>query len=66
MLTNETLETLKTRRSCRAYKPDQITEALRTRPEIEDLASLYHIRQCVFLIGRVVDFAATQEASLKL
>ena len=27
MLTNETLETLKTRRSCRAYKPDQITEA---------------------------------------
>ena len=27
MMTNETLETLKTRRSCRAYKPDQITEA---------------------------------------
>ena len=27
MLTNETLHTLETRRSCRAYKPDQITEA---------------------------------------
>ena len=27
MMTNEPLETLKTRRSCRAYKPDQITEA---------------------------------------
>lgn len=25
-MTNETLETLKNRRSCRAYKPDQITE----------------------------------------
>lgn len=25
-MTNETLETLKSRRSCRAYKPDQITE----------------------------------------
>lgn len=46
--------------------PDQITEALRTRPQIEHLASLYHNRQSVFFIGRGVDYAATQEASLKL
>lgn len=26
-MTNETLQTLKTRRSCRAYKPEQITDA---------------------------------------
>ena len=27
MMTNDTLDTLKSRRSCRAYKPEQITEA---------------------------------------
>ena len=26
MIKNETLETLKTRRSCRAYKPEMITD----------------------------------------
>ena len=46
--------------------PDQITEALRNRSQIEHLASLYHNRQSVFFIGRGVDYAATQEASLKL
>ena len=25
-MTNETLETIKSRRSCRAYKPEQITD----------------------------------------
>ena len=34
-MTNETLHTLETRRSCRAYKPEQITK--------EELLSLIHI-----------------------
>lgn len=46
--------------------PEQITEALRTRPQIQYLASLYSNRQSVFFIGRGVDYAAAQEASLKL
>ena len=46
--------------------PDLIGEALRTRPQIQYLASLYSNRQSVFFIGRGVDYAAAQEASLKL
>ena len=46
--------------------PELITEALRTRPQIQYLASLYSNRQSVFFIGRGVDYAAAQEASLKL
>lgn len=46
--------------------PELINEALRTRPQIQYLASLYSNRQSVFFIGRGVDYAAAQEASLKL
>lgn len=49
-----------------ASLPQQIEKTLECRSQMQHLASLYANRQSVFFIGRGVDYAAGQEASLKL
>ena len=46
--------------------PEQIEKTLECRSQMQHLASLYANRQSVFFIGRGMDHAAGQEASLKL
>ncbi|MDO4372272.1 MAG: glutamine--fructose-6-phosphate transaminase (isomerizing) [Clostridia bacterium] len=46
--------------------PEQIEKTLECRSQMQHLASLYANRQSVFFIGRGMDYAAGQEASLKL
>ena len=46
--------------------PKLVEQALSVREQIQYLASVYSNRQNTFFIGRGVDFAAAQEASLKL
>lgn len=67
-LARGTLTEKQAREYCRQVNqlPELIQQALRTRPQIQYLASLYSNRQSVFFIGRGVDYAAAQEASLKL
>ncbi len=49
-----------------AALPEQIEKTLECRSQMQHLASLYANRQSVFFIGRGMDHAAGQEASLKL
>ncbi len=49
-----------------AALPEQIEKTLECRSQMQHLASLYANRQSVFFIGRGMDYAAGQEASLKL
>ena len=49
-----------------ASLPELIEETLKLRPQIQKLASLYYNRNDMFYIGRGIDCAAAQEASLKL
>lgn len=67
-LARGTLTEKEAREYCRQVNqlPELIQQALRARPQIQYLASLYSNRQSVFFIGRGVDYAAAQEASLKL
>ncbi len=67
-LARGTLAEKEAREYCRQVNqlPELIQQALRARPQIRYLASLYSNRQSVFFIGRGVDYAAAQEASLKL
>lgn len=46
--------------------PDLVKEALGTQKEIQYLASKFSNKQSAFFLGRGIDFAAAQEASLKL
>ena len=46
--------------------PTKIEELLNTREQMDELAKQYADRQSTFFIGRGVDYAAAQEASLKL
>ena len=46
--------------------PGKIETMLETREEMSRIARLYSDRQSTFFIGRGVDYAAAQEASLKL
>ena len=48
-----------------AALPEQIEKTLECRSQMQHLASLYANRQSVFFIGRGMDHAAGQEASLK-
>ena len=59
-MTNETLETIKSRRSCRAYKPEQITdEELNAVLEAGTYAASAMGRQSAKIV--VVQDAATRE-----
>ncbi len=49
-----------------AALPEQIEKTLECRSQMQHLASLYANRQSIFFIGRGMDYAAGQEASLKL
>ncbi|MBQ7623767.1 MAG: glutamine--fructose-6-phosphate transaminase (isomerizing) [Clostridia bacterium] len=49
-----------------ARLPELIEEDLKLREQLQKLASLYYNRDHMFYIGRGVDCAAAQEASLKL
>ena len=49
-----------------AQLPELLEKTLECQTEMGHLASLYANRQSVFFIGRGIDFAAGQEASLKL
>lgn len=49
-----------------ARLPELITQTLECREQMQHLASLYYNHQSTFFIGRGIDFAAAQEASLKL
>jgi len=50
-----------------AALPGKITEVLDTRAEeVKALAAMYHKTEDCFFIGRGIDFAGVQEASLKL
>ena len=49
-----------------AALPQLIEKCLETRSEMQYLSSLYSNRQHAFFLGRGIDFAAAQEASLKL
>lgn len=46
--------------------PELVEEALKTQQQIQYLASVYANRASTFFIGRGIDCAAAQEASLKL
>ena len=46
--------------------PDKIETLLKTREQMSELARLYSDREDTFFLGRGVDYAAAQEASLKL
>lgn len=46
--------------------PELVGEALKTQEQIQYLASIFSNRASTFFIGRGIDFAAAQEASLKL
>lgn len=46
--------------------PDLIDEVIKTREQVQYLASIYSNRSSTFFIGRGIDYAAAQEASLKL
>jgi len=46
--------------------PELIGQTLETREQMQYLASVYANRQSTFFIGRGIDYAAAQEASLKL
>ena len=46
--------------------PDLIEEVIGTKEKVQYLASIYSNRSSTFFIGRGIDFAAAQEASLKL
>ncbi len=63
-----TLSEEQARALCRevAALPEQIEKTLECRSQMQHLASLYANRQSVFFIGRGMDYAAGQEASLKL
>ena len=63
-----TLSEGQARALCRevAALPEQIEKTLECRSQMQHLASLYANRQSVFFIGRGMDYAAGQEASLKL
>ena len=67
-LAKGTLEQGAAKALCRqvAALPGQIEETLALRAQMQHLASLYSNRQSVFFIGRGIDYAAGQEASLKL
>ena len=49
-----------------AALPEQIEEVLKLREQLQHLASVYHNRNNMFFLGRGIDCAAAQEASLKL
>ena len=49
-----------------AALPEQIEEVLKLREQLQHLASAYHNRNNMFFLGRGIDCAAAQEASLKL
>ena len=49
-MTNETLETIKSRRSCRAYKPEQITD--------EELNAVLEAGTTIFALWRPMALAA--------
>ena len=49
-----------------ARLPELIEETLKCREQMQHLASLYYNHQSTFFIGRGIDYAAAQEASLKL
>ena len=63
-----TVSAAQARAICRevADLPEQIEKTLECRSQMQHLASLYANRQSVFFIGRGMDYAAGQEASLKL
>lgn len=67
-LVRGTLSEERVRELCRevASLPEQIQQTLECRSQLQHLASLYANRQSVFFIGRGMDYAAGQEASLKL
>lgn len=67
-LVRGTLSCERVRELCRevASLPEQIQQTLECRSQLQHLASLYANRQSVFFIGRGMDYAAGQEASLKL
>lgn len=67
-LVRGTLSRERVRELCRevAFLPEQIQQTLECRSQLQHLASLYANRQSVFFIGRGMDYAAGQEASLKL
>lgn len=46
--------------------PELIEEVIKTKEQIQYLASVYSNRSSTFFIGRGIDYAAAQEASLKL
>lgn len=46
--------------------PDLIDEVIKTKEQVQYLASIYSNRSSTFFIGRGIDYAAAQEASLKL
>ncbi|MBQ6933435.1 MAG: glutamine--fructose-6-phosphate transaminase (isomerizing) [Clostridia bacterium] len=46
--------------------PELIDEVIKTREQVQYLASIYSNRSSTFFIGRGIDYAAAQEASLKL
>ncbi|MBQ2865326.1 MAG: glutamine--fructose-6-phosphate transaminase (isomerizing) [Clostridia bacterium] len=67
-LANGKITTEKAKDYCAAiaHLPEQIEEILKLREQIQYLASAYHNRNNMFFIGRGIDCAAAQEASLKL
>ena len=46
--------------------PEMVEQTLQCREQMQHLASLYYNQTSAFFIGRGIDFAAAQEASLKL
>ena len=67
-LSRGTMSEAEARDFCRELEklPKLVEQALSVREQIQYLASVYSNRQNTFFIGRGVDFAAAQEASLKL
>jgi len=67
-LARGTLSEEAARRCCAeiAALPELIERTLACREDMQYLASLYSNRQSIFFLGRGIDYAAAQEASLKL
>ena len=67
-LANNRITEAQAREYCKsiAALPEQIEEVLKLREQIQYLASSYYNRSSMFFIGRGIDCAAAQEASLKL
>ena len=67
-LANNRITEAQAREYCKSISalPEQIEEVLGLREQIQYLASSYYNRSSMFFIGRGIDCAAAQEASLKL